>query len=204
VAISRAATLCEPVFTVAIYDNGVQRSNTTDGQRPPITSITFSQSPSTLYGYNGATTGFEFETMAIDPLGVSIANTTTGLISGSPVGIEFDAGRIYASNGTVIDPVSRTLVGTFPLLTIPSLVKPDSSLGRVFVVSGDLGILPLTLQAFNMSTFQSTGSMPVEGITAGGPPLGPPGVASLIRWGTDGVAFHSRAQVAFVRTSSIQ
>jgi len=206
VAIPRSAIICGPVFTVAIYDNGVQRSNTTDGQRPPITSITFPQSPSTLYGYNGATTGFEFVTMAIDPLGISIANTTAGLISG-PVGIEFDAGRIYAGDGQVIDPVSRTLVGTFPLVTVlgvPALVKPDSSLGRVFVVSGELGILPLSVQAFNISTFQLTGSMPVEGLTGVPPVFGLPAVSSLIRWGTDGVAFRTGVQVTFARTSSIQ
>ena len=151
--------------------------------------------------------------MAIDPLGVSIGNITTGLLSGGILGageIEFDAGRIYASNAAVIDPVSRTLVGNFqnPLLpTLPSLslVKPDSSLGRVFFVSGnsDTGA-PYRLLAFNLSTFLLTGSMPVEGVTPGGPPLGSLGVASLIRWGTDGVAFHSSAQVAFARTSSIQ
>ena len=146
--------------------------------------------------------------MAIDSLGVSIANITTGLISEFEVEIVFDAGRIYVSNGMVIDPVSRTLVGTFqdPLLMFPSLVKPDSSLGRLFFVSGNSGT-PYRLLAFNMNTFQLTGSMPVEGITGGsfiGPLIGPLGVASLIRWGTDGVAFHSNAQVAFARTSSIQ
>jgi hypothetical protein len=201
VAISIAPTLCSPAFKVAIYDNGVPRSNTTDVSTR-ISVLTFSQSASILYGYNIDST--RIVTMAIDALGVSIANTTTALIPCCPGEIEFDAGRIYVSNGQVIDPVSGTLVGTFPLQMILSLVKPDSSLGRVFFVSGDLGILPLTLQAFNMSTFQSTGSMPVEGMTAGGPPIGPPGVDSLIRWGTDGVAFRSSVQVAFARTSSIQ
>lgn len=142
--------------------------------------------------------------MAIDALGVSIANTTTALIPCCPGEIEFDTGRIYVSDGQVIDPVSGTLVGTFqdPLLTFNSLVEPASSLGRVFFVSGNTGT-PYTLLAFNMNTSQSTGSMPVEGIT-GGPPIGPPGVASLIRWGTDGVAFRSSVQVGFARTSSIQ
>jgi hypothetical protein len=199
VAISIAPTLCSPAFTVAIYDNGVQRPNTSDAFGR-ISVITFSQSPSTLYGYNGDSA--RIVTMAIDPLGVSSANTTTALVPCCPVEIEFDAGRIYVSDGQVIDPVSGTLVGTFPLLTNLSLVKPDSSRGRVFFVSGELGVLPLTLQAFNMSTFQSTGSMPVEGLTVA--PIGPLGVASLIRWGADGVAFHSSAQVVFAHTSSIQ
>lgn len=201
VAISITPTLCSPAFKVAIYDNGVQRSNTTD-VFTRISVITFSQSPSTLYGYNVDST--RIVTMAIDALGVSIANTTTALIPCCPGEIEFDTGRIYVSDGQVIDPVSGTLVGTFqdPLLTFNSLVEPASSLGRVFFVSGNTGT-PYTLLAFNMNTSQSTGSMPVEGIT-GGPPIGPPGVASLIRWGTDGVAFRSSVQVGFARTSSIQ
>jgi len=192
-------------FKIFIYDNGVQRSNTTPANGPQISSISFSQSSSTLYGEDGAPFASVFVTMAVNSLGVSISNTATGLIPGGElVRIEFDAGRIYASNGTVIDPVSNTLVGTLqdPLLTFESLVKPDSSINGVFVVSGRLGN-PYTLLAFNMSTLQSTGSMTVEGIT-GGPPLGPPGVASLIRWGADGVAFRSSGQIAFVHTSSIQ
>jgi len=192
-------------FKVFIYDNGVQRSNTTPANGPQISSISFSQSSSILYGEYGAPFASVFVTMAVNSLGVSISNTATGLIPGGElIRIEFDAGRIYASNGTVIDPVSSTLVGTLqdPLLTFESLVKPDSSINRVFVVSGTLGN-PYTLLVFNMSTLQSTGSMTVEGIT-GGPPLGPPGVASLIRWGADGVAFRSSGQMAFVHTSSIQ
>ncbi len=192
-------------FKVFIYDNGVQRSNTTPANGPQISSISFSQSSSILYGEYGAPFASVFVTMAVNSLGVSISNTATGLIPGGElIRIEFDAGRIYASNGTVIDPVSNTLVGTLqdPLLTFESLVKPDSSINRVFVVSGTLGN-PYTLLAFNMITLQSTGSVTVEGIT-GGPPLGPPGVASLIRSGADGVAFRSSGQIAFVHTSSIQ
>jgi hypothetical protein len=205
VAISRAGTLCFPDFTVVIYDNGLQRSNTTPEDRPPMTSITFPQSPSTLYGYDGASTGSEFVTMAIDSLGVSIANITTGLISEFEVGIVFDAGRIYVSNGVVIDPVSRTLVGTFqaPLLTFQSLVKPDSSVGRVFFFSGGRPGIPFTLLAFNMSTLQSTGSKPVEGITSNRD-IASGEITSLIRWGSDGVAFRSSNQVVFAHTSSIQ
>ena len=204
-AVVRTATLCSPLFTVAIYDNGLQRTNTTsEAFDPRVTTITFGQTKSTLFGYDGATTGFQFVRMAVDALGVSMANITTGLLTGFGVTIEFDSGRIYASNGTVIDPVTMTIVGTLndPLLTFQSLIKPDSSLGRVFVVSGNLGT-PYTLFAFDMSSFKLTGSMSIEGII-GGPPIGPPGVASLIRWGSDGIAFRSSLQIAFVRTASIQ
>jgi hypothetical protein len=206
VAIAQSPTLCTGPFQVVIYDSGVQRSNATPGDRPPISSITFSLSSSSLYGVSISSSGFDFSTMAIDSSGVSVTDTTVGLLPqpGGLVRIEFDAGRIYASGGFVIDPVSSTLVGTLqsPLLTAESLVKPDSSLNRVFDVSGSF-TGPYTVIAFDMTTLQPTGSMPVEGII-GGPPIGPPGVSSLIRWGADGVAFRSGGQIAIAHTASIQ
>jgi hypothetical protein len=206
VAVAGSATVCSPLGSLAIYDNGVQRPNTISpsGQvRAFITSITFSQSPSTLYGYDSVY-GLGFLTMVINSSGVSIANTAPSLISGSGVDIEFDAGRVYASSGVVIDPGSMTGVGTFqdPLLTFQSLIKPDSSIGRVFFVSGNVGTT-YTVLVFDINSLNSIRSIPVESIT-GGPPIGPPGVASLIRWGTDGIAFRSSLQIAFVHTSSIQ
>src|SRR5215831_20205139 len=189
-------------FTVSVYDNGVRRPNTTPANGPQISSIAFSQVSSILYGLDGGPSSAIFVTMAVDSQGVSITNTTSGLFPGGElIRIQFDAGRIYASNGAVIDPVSRTLVGRFQLAA-ESLVRSDSSLGRVFFVSGNIGTT-YTLLAFDINSFNSTGSMPVEGIT-GGPPIGPPGVASLIRWGTDGVAFRSGGQVAFAHTTPIQ
>jgi hypothetical protein len=189
------------MFTVAVYDNGVQRPNTTPANGPQISSLAFSQISSILYGLDSIPFSSLFVTMAVDSQGVSITNTTSGLIPGGQIiNIKFDAGRIYSDNGAVVDPVSRTLVGTFQL-TATSLVKPDSSLGRVFFVSGN--DTSYTVLVFDINSLNLIGSMPVDGIT-GGPPIGPPGIDSFIRWGTDGVAFRSGSQVAFVRTSSIQ
>jgi hypothetical protein len=201
---------CAGSFQVVIYDNGVQRSNVTPPDNPPISSIAFSQLSSTLYGVSISSSGFDLSTMAVDSLGVSITDTTVGLIPqfGGLNRIEFNAGRIYASGGFVIDPVSRTLVGRLQstLLTIDSLVKPDSLLNRVFTVQGTYSG-PATLLAFDMSTLQSTGSMLVEGNINGICLTEPPfiAVASFIRWGADGVAFRtSGCQVGFAHTASIQ
>jgi hypothetical protein len=207
VAVARSAIGCTPLFSVAVYDNGVQRPNATASFGGPlISSITFPQSQSTLYGHNGVSTGSEFWTMTIDTNGVSVADTTGGLLSSFALSMAFDADRIYVSDGTIIDPVSRSLVGTFqdPLLTFQSLGRPDSSLSRMFFVSGrpDSGY---TLLKFDMSSLQLTGSMPID-VVVDSPPIGfhSIGIDSLIRWGSDGIAFRSSNHVFLLHTSSIQ
>src|SRR5262249_15333295 len=115
---------------------------------------------------------------------------------------------IYGSDGTIIDPVSRSLVGRFqdPLLTVQSLGKPDSSLGRMFFVAGSLDN-GYTLLKFDMNSFRLTGSMPIDGVLAGQYNGFPSNcracIGSLIRWGSDGVAFRSNIQVILLHTASI-
>lgn len=120
---------------VAIYDDCVKQPAET-ARHTGSNVIEFSNSASTLYGYNNETTGFELYTMSVDASGVSVKNTAGNPISGFGTNIRFDNGRIYSTTGLVVDPSSRILLGRFSLdFTSDSYsVVPDSTVGRTFFV----------------------------------------------------------------------
>ena len=175
---------------VAIYDNGVKRPVQT--APAPFTSssvIEFSSSPSILYGYNNETTDWGFRTMSVDASGVTTTNVQSNLISGFGTDIQFEGGRVYSTNGRVIDPVSRTLLGTFSLPSPPDYrgVVADPSLGRVFFLHSSSQFIRIL--AFDINTFTQTGSftLPLPGTS-----LNP---GSFVRWGSNGLAFKTGTQV---------
>ncbi|MDQ3814350.1 MAG: hypothetical protein M3347_10415, partial [Armatimonadota bacterium] len=171
---------------VVIYDNNVQRPNTTTGANV----IEFSNSASRLYGY-GNESDFDFFRWNVDSTGITGGASIRNLIIGAGVDIEFDAGRIYATSGRVIDAEAGTLVGVLPA----GLVRPDSAVGVVYVLtqSGSTA----TIRAFDVDTFLQVGqAITVSGLsgTAG----------SFIRWGPDGIAFRtSGGQIFLIRASLV-
>ncbi|HEX8652530.1 MAG TPA: FG-GAP-like repeat-containing protein [Pyrinomonadaceae bacterium] len=176
---------------VAIYDNGVMRPNTTP-THTGSNAIEFSASASTLYGYNNETSEFGLRKMAVNSSGVSVSNTTQNLITGYNVDIKFSNGLIYTTSGRVINPETRALVGTFTLDSqFGNLVLPDAKTGRVYFLTGSGATT--TLRAFDQRTFAPLGSVSIP--SASGT------ASSLIRWGTNGLAFRTSSdQVFMIRT----
>ena len=74
---------------------------------------------------------------------------------------------------------------------------PDPTAGRVYYLGRDnfSSSGPLTLKAFDMNTFVLIGSATLSGIT--GDPT------TLVRWGTNGLAFHTTAGQLFLLQTSI-
>ncbi|MEE8608248.1 MAG: hypothetical protein V3S55_11640 [Nitrospiraceae bacterium] len=178
---------------VAIYENGVQLPNTTP-RHTGSNVIEFSDSPSTLYGYNNETTEFGFRRMSVDASGVTTLDATGNIISGFGVDIEFAGGFIYSTTGKVVDPSVPALAGSFPGISFGALVEADSTVNKVFylVPVGGIGNTH-TLVAFDPDTFTQVGSLDIGGV--GGNP------GSLIRWGQDGLAFRtSDDQIFLIRT----
>ena len=182
---------------VGIYDNGVERLNAT-ADHTGSNVIEFGPSATTLYGYNNETTEFGFRTMSVDANGVTVIDVTRNLISGFGVDIKYDDGRIYSTTAHVIDPVTKTLIGTFAVDTsfFPVQVEPDSSVGRVFFLTTGTNNIRI-LQAFDASNLGFVGSLGISGVN------GDP--ADLIRWGGNGFAFRtSQNQVFLIETTLIQ
>jgi DNA-binding beta-propeller fold protein YncE len=68
---------------VAVYDNGVQRPVGGAAFNTLNNVIAFGTSPTRLYGYDNWTSGFGFQRMDIGPTGVTILESTSGLMNGA-------------------------------------------------------------------------------------------------------------------------
>ena len=184
VAVSRRNTCCSPSHEgVAVFDNGVMRSQTTPGHTG-ANVIEFSASPTTLYGYNNETTEFGFRKMTVNASGVSVTSTVSGLLSGFGSDIKFAGGRVYATSGRVIEPEGGTVFGTFN--GGGNLVAVDLPLRRAFFLGSGNSGGALTLTAFDIDTFLPLGSVQIPGVTGT--------LSGLVRWGVNGLAFNTIKQ----------
>jgi hypothetical protein len=159
---------------IAIYDNAVQRPKVAF----PGDSIAFGSS-TVLYAYDEESTAFQFVQMMVSNDGLTVTNSTGGLINQFNVTIKFDSGLIYTSNGKVIDPQALKLLGTY---NASGSFVPDSAAGRTYFLSGG------NLIVFDQATFT-----PIESFAAPGG-----GGDSLIRWGTNGLAYRTGNEIILI------
>jgi hypothetical protein len=179
-----------PEAGVAIFDNGVQRMVTTPGHTAASDYLAYSASASTLYGggfYSG------LNTMTVDASGVSITSSKTFSPGNA---IRFDNGLVYGSTGQVINPVNGSLLGTFSGVGSGPFTT-DSAVGRAYFLTGSQSATnyTITLRAFDLSTFLSVGTLTIPGVNGN--------VSSLIRWGSNGLAFRSDGGQLFLVQSSL-
>jgi hypothetical protein len=169
-------------YGITIYDSGVPRANTyTNGAGP----LAFGSSASVLYTTNNNYSP-NIAKLTVDSTGVS-SYTNLSTVSGNITTLQYDNGRLYLSNGQVFDASAGTLLGTFySSASTPANgpVVSDSSLGRAFI-----GVTSYTttgqVLAFNGSTFNSAGSIPVGSIGIQGYPTN---FTKIVRWGQNGLA----------------
>jgi hypothetical protein len=121
--------------------------------------------------------GADLVKLAVNGSGVSVVNSTRGFFLGQSV--KYMNGRVYGSGGRVIDPETKTLLGTFN--ASGTVLAVDQTLGRVFILSNDFGFGTVKLTAFDFNTFLPLGSVTLAGVT--GIPK------NLVRWGVNGLAF---------------
>ncbi|HZG54489.1 MAG TPA: Calx-beta domain-containing protein, partial [Pyrinomonadaceae bacterium] len=165
---------------VAVYDNGVQRPNTSNGGAYAIGPIEFGATPTRLYGYDSYSSGFELVKFSLDASGVNLVSLTRNLLSGYDHGLKFAGGRLYSSGGRVVDPEAMTLLGRFHSGGAAFVV--DQTLGRAFFLSTNNGSNSgLVLSAYDINTFLPLGSVTLTGVF--NTPVG------LVRWGKNGLAF---------------
>ena len=102
---------------------------------------------------------------------------------------------MYASSGTVYNPIDGTTIGTFTGPTSYSSMMPDTPANRVFFLNEKSGHSSVrTLAAFDASTF-----VPVwSGDIALGAPASSGTVRSFLRWGATGAAFLTADAVVLV------
>jgi hypothetical protein len=178
IAVSRRNTCCSPRHEgVAIYDDGVMRSVTTP-VHTGSNRIEPGADANVLYGYNNETTDFGFRRMSIDVFGISIISNLQNVIQGFNVDIKSGRGRIYATTGTIIDPVNNSLVGTFAVQGFMDAVEIDPVYNRAYFIDDN------TVKAFNTSNFVPTGDGRVLLAAVSNN-------ARLTRWGRRGLAYRA-------------
>ncbi len=155
---------------VAIYEDGVKRPEMTGGSNV----IEFADTPNKLYGYQKEITSFEFSRISVTPSGVSRTFLTGDLVSGFDTDIEFDGGRIYTTNGLVVDPEAAVPLGQFQA---SGSVEPVSRRGLTFFLSEN------KLRAFDQQTFLPVGELVVPGVSGS--------QSGLIQWGSKGLSFRT-------------
>lgn len=164
-------------------------------------NITFPNA-TTVYTYDSDTTGAEFYRWAITSNGLSLENNTGYTINGIggfAGGYELVNGLVYGFSGGVADPTTTppTQLGQFSVSSAQgsgqsiegSGVAADPTLGRVFFLGETLaGSANPVLLSFDSSRYVMLGMQQYTGAAQG---------IDLLRWGRDGLAWHSTANGAF-------
>ncbi|MET0754006.1 MAG: Calx-beta domain-containing protein [Pyrinomonadaceae bacterium] len=181
-----------PGAGVAMFNNGVQLPLTGPGHSDSANYLAFSSSATTLYG--GAYYGEGLRTLTVSESGV-VDNT------GNPTSFEvrklkFENNLVFTSTGHIINPETRTLMGTCPGVNTPAFV-PDTATGRVLYAVKDSSSSNITIKAFDINTFTLIGSMVIPNTTGDAEPT------TLVRYGTNGLAMRTmdNNKLFFIQTS---
>ena len=203
---------CSGSFGVAAYR---------DGNKLPVNSDTIdlwstfslvtTDDSSVVYGVG---LSGDFLKFTVNDNGISLVRLTRSfdlINGGSGIDIAYAAGRVYTTNGLVIDPETPKILGSlaFPGPTTVAGVVPDPATGRIYVLAATNSCGPnctytAQIYAFDINTFSLVDSIDVPGMT-GFP-------RSFIRWGANGFAFRNNLfnnfaspadQVVVIRTSLV-
>lgn len=191
VAVARKTTCCSPRHAgVAVYDGWTGQplsSATSAGIGSNV--IEFGMRGGTLYGMDNETTDNRLRTLTVDNDGVTVAS------NGWDVGLDaypdmvFAGGRLYTNQGPVIDTGYNDWAGYFS--NTAGAVRPDLQTGRAFFLGDHF------IQVMDINTFTVLGSLSISW-----PAFEHPANQRrhLVRWGTDGLAWHDADQLFLVRS----
>lgn len=180
-----------PGAGAAIYNNGVRLSNTGISHSGAANYLAFSNSATTLYG-GGYDEGLR--TMTVNESGIT--DNTGGGTSFEVKELKFENNLIFTSTGRIINPETRTLIGTFFGVNTPAFV-PVTEAGRVLYAVKDSST-SVTIKAFDTNTFLPIGSLTVPNVGNDVTPT------TLLRYGTNGLVMRtSNNQLYLIQTSLI-
>ena len=198
-----------------VYDSGVARPNSSSGLNTYFNSnygsLAFGSSASTLY-LNAQTIGTNIYALTIDSSGVTAAKNLGANAGGNTVqSIQYDNNRIYAANGAVLDPSTGNQLGQFSIassytnsgvIAAAGPMVSDSALGKAWVLPSNAYPSNNVNQivAFDETTFNPIGSIPITGVSSSTYPY----PSDMIRWGQNGLAFHTTTQLYVLKTSLVK
>jgi len=176
---------------VVVFDDDTRRPDFVrgfSGTGHHVNVIEFALDPGRLYGMSNSSSPTGFYRMAIDGGGILFTDNSSNLVPGGfgSGKLAFEHGLVFTTQGAMIEPERRELLGTFDVSAVS--VQPDSRSGLVHFLSaaGDVA----TFTSFDINTFVQFGSFTVDGVSGN--------VNSLIEWGDDGLAFRTDAGQIFI------
>jgi hypothetical protein len=176
---------------VTIYDAGVARADNSSGLTDTYFdenygSLSFGSSASILYANSSPFQGIQEFT--VGAAGITAATNLSSSVVGN--NIQYDKGRLYLSNGAVLDAASGALLGTFyASANSPDSgpVVSDSTLGLAFIASGGTSNSGSQVLAFNEASFLPSGSLLFNGSNGY--------FNKIVRWGQNGLAVNGPTQI---------
>jgi hypothetical protein len=173
---------------IAVFDDGIMRSNTIAVNGGSF-ALEFDTDQNSLYAFQGGWT----RRCAIDASGISFSQEYPNLNYSLGNDMEYAAGQFFNSAGRAVRTQPFGVVGTYVGSESATLVEPDAASGRAFYLVGANGAWQLN--AYSISTFNLLGSLSLSNV-AGSP-------SSLIRWGTNGLAFRTTSNQLFIIRGSL-
>jgi hypothetical protein len=165
---------------VVIFDDATQRTNRAFTQ---ASSIQWGAGNTTLLGADNF--GSDLLVMPVDANGVTALHDFFPFAFSTRVHFNAATGFAYGNDGHVADPATGTVVGSFAVgsPSATNLMIPDSSVGKAFFLSQtqNAGQTTVTLQSFNLTSFALLNSITIPNLNGT--------VQSLVRWGSNGLAF---------------
>lgn len=161
---------------------------------PEFDSIALAGNPLTIYGLPFSFGGNYFQTVELTGSGLQYTRPTgsTGAVNNTTgAQVVSDGTLLYTSAGQLWNPATQTEVGTFPVQTDNATSYPnmhninlDTSLGEIYVI-GD--------QTYNDSDAAVISAYGIKSLALTGtlafPQFYYPDMGSIVRWGTNGLAF---------------
>jgi hypothetical protein len=193
---SRSCTFNEP-DGVAVYQDGLKLPNTLTGF-PSVHLLEFSDSPSVLFGVS-TFTGGSVSRLSVTASGLSLIDSNT-LPNWSGRDFTFLNGVIYTASGQVVNATTYAVIGSFTN-TGAFTLRPDANSKRLFAVTAlGLDYSVATIQAFDLNTLSLNGSLDIPSLATTAIPQYPP-YTSLVRWGSDGLAFRTSSdEIVIIRS----
>jgi sugar lactone lactonase YvrE len=193
VAVSRDMPgISPPGAGVAIYNNGVRLPLTGNSHSGASNYLAYSSSATTLYG-GGYDEGLRTMTITANGVTENTNNPTPFAVRS----LKFENNLIFTSTGQIINPETRTLLGTCAGIDTRAFV-PDTATGRVLYAVKEGSSSTVTIRACDINTFTQIGSLTIPNVGYDMLPT------TLVRYGTNGLAMRtSDNQIYFIQTALI-
>jgi len=180
--VTGAPTSPFPTDGTVVFDDATQRTNRAFTE---ASSIQWGAAKTTLLGADAF--GRDLLIMAVDANGVTGKSDFFPFTNATRIRFNPATGLVYGNDGHVVDPATGMVQGSYAVGSFASsnLMIPDSGLGKAFFLTqtANAGQTTVTIQSFDLTKLNLISSMTIANLNGT--------VQSLVRWGTNGLAFNT-------------